>query len=105
MEVTDQTFEAKILKSDMPVMVDFWDEHCTPCHMLWPVVQEFALEFQGRIRVYRLDIEDNPKTAERFAIHSIPSLLFFKNGRLVVQLIGTCTKSRIIAAAEEVLHS
>jgi len=104
MDVTDQTFEAEILRSEAPVLVDFWAAWCTPCKMLSPIVEEFSRDFQGRIKVYRLDVDANPSTTDRFAIHSVPSLLFFKNGRLVNQIIGTCTKAKLVSMAEEVLN-
>ncbi|MCK5243150.1 thioredoxin [bacterium] len=103
MDIIDQTFESEILKSETPVLVDFWASWCVSCRMLMPVVEEFSQEFTGLVKVCRLDVDENPATTERFAIHSIPSLLFFKNGRLVNQIIGTCTKSKLVAMAEEVI--
>ncbi len=102
MDVTDQTFESEVLKSETPVIVDFWAAWCTPCRMLSPVVEEFSLEYKGKIRVLRLDVDANPNIAGRFAIFSIPSLLFFKQGRLVDQIVGACTKSKIISVAGNV---
>jgi thioredoxin 1 len=101
--VNDQTFESEVLKSPLPVLVDFWAQWCGPCRMLSPVVEEFAKEFAGRIKVVKLDVDANHNTASRFAIRSIPSLLFFKHGQLVNQIIGACTKSQIAQVAEEVL--
>jgi thioredoxin 1 len=103
LEVNDQTFETEVLKSSLPVLVDFWAAWCGPCRMISPVVEEFSRDFAGRMRVVKLDVDANHNTASRFAIRSIPSLLFFKNGQLVNQIIGACTKSQITAIAEEVL--
>jgi thioredoxin len=104
MDVTDQTFETEIIKSEKLVLVDFWAAWCVPCKMLTPVVEEFAQEYSGQIKVFRLDVDANPGVAERFAIHSIPSLLFFKNGRLMDQIIGACTKAKLKIMAEEVMN-
>ena len=103
LEINDQTFESEVLKSPLPVLVDFWAAWCGPCRMIAPAVEEFARDFSGRMQVVKLDVDANHNTASRFAIRSIPSLLFFKNGQLVNQIIGACTKSQIVAIAEEVL--
>lgn len=104
-DVTDQNFTSEVIKSDLTVLVDFWAVWCGPCRMLAPVVEELSREYTGRLKFYRLDVDANPNTAGRFAIRSIPSLLFFKNGRLVNQIIGVCTKSKIISVVDEVLQS
>lgn len=103
LEVNDQTFEAEVLKSRQPVLVDFWAAWCGPCRMIAPAVEEFSRDFAGRMKAVKLDVDANHNTASRFAIRSIPSLLFFKNGQLVNQIIGACTKSQIVAIAEEIL--
>ena len=103
LEITDQNFEKEVIKSELPVVVDFWAAWCGPCRMLAPVVEEFARDYQGRLKVCRLDVDANPNAAGRFAIRSIHSLLFFKKGRLVNQLVGACPKSKLSAVADEVL--
>ena len=103
MEITDQTFEEEVLKSDKPVLVDFWAAWCGPCRMVAPVVEEFAKEFAGRVKVVKLDVDANHNTAGRFAIRSIPSLLFFKQGKVVEQIVGACTKAHLVATAEKIL--
>lgn len=105
MDVTDQSFEQDVLKSERPVLVDFWAVWCGPCRMIAPVVEEFSRDYDGRMKVFRLDVDANPNTAGRFAIRSIPSLLFFKHGRLVNQIVGACTKSKVMSVADEVLKS
>lgn len=103
MEINDQTFDAEVLKSKLPVLVDFWAAWCGPCRMIAPVVEEFAKDFAGRIKVVKLDVDANHATASRFAIRSIPSLLFFKDGRLTKQIVGACTKAQLAAAAQEAI--
>jgi thioredoxin len=103
LEVNDQTFEAEVLKAPLPVLVDFWAPWCGPCRMIATVVEEFAREHAGRIKVVSLNVDDNHNTASRFAIRSIPSLLFFRQGSLASQLVGACTKAQLAKAALEVL--
>ncbi len=102
-EATDQNFETEVLKSNIPVLVDFWAAWCGPCRMIEPVVEEFARDFEGRIKAVKLDVDANQNAAGRFAIRSIPSLLFFKDGRLANQIVGACTKSQLVSMAEEIL--
>ena len=102
-EVNDQTFEREVLKGELPVLVDFWAAWCGPCRMVAPVVEEFARQFDGRIKVAKLDVDANGQTASRFAIRSIPSLLFFHRGQLVNQIVGACTLARLTAEAQKVL--
>ncbi len=87
-EVTDQNFEEKVTKSDKPVIVDFWAEWCGPCRMMAPAFEDLAREYQGRVVFAKLNVDYNPNVAARYGIRSIPTLLLFRNGRLVDQLIG-----------------
>jgi thioredoxin 1 len=92
-DVTDQTFSSEVLSNKLPVIVDFWAEWCGPCKMLTPIITELATELKGKVAVYKLDIDSNPQTAARYAINSIPSLLFFKNGTIVEQHTGLLAKA------------
>ena len=85
---TDETFQEVVLESEVPVLVDFWAGWCAPCRIIAPVVQEIAEEYEGRAKVVKLDVDANPNVAMNFGIRSIPTLLFFKDGRPVDQLIG-----------------
>jgi thioredoxin 1 len=97
MNVTDSGFENDVLKSDTPVLVDFWAEWCGPCHMIAPHVKQIAQEQAGALKVAKMDIDDNPATPGRYGIMSIPTLMLFKNGQVVARIVGAMPKDRIMA--------
>ena len=90
--VGDDTFDQEVLKSDIPVLVDFWAEWCGPCKMIAPIVEELAEEYDGKVKFVNLDVDSNPLVATRFAIRSIPTLLVFKDGQPVDQMVGAVPK-------------
>ena len=89
---TDANFEAEVLNSDQPVLVDFWATWCGPCRTIAPTIEEIASEYDGKAKVVKLDVDNNPMTAQKYGIRSIPSLLFFKDGRPVDQMVGVVPK-------------
>ena len=95
--VTQQNFEQEVLKSDIPVLVDFWATWCGPCRMVAPIVAEIAEENAGRIKVCKVDVDENPELAARFAVSSIPTLMVFKNGALADKAVGARPKAAIMA--------
>ncbi len=89
---TDANFEAEVLNSDQPVLVDFWATWCGPCRTIAPTIEELASEYSGKAKVVKLDVDHNPQTAMKYGIRSIPSLIFFKDGRPVDQMVGIVPK-------------
>jgi len=100
-EVTDATFEEKVLKETLPVLVDFWAPWCGPCRAVAPVVEEIANEYNGKIKVLKLNTDENPKTAQSYRISGIPSLMVFKNGQPVEQVVGAVPKSTLSSAIQK----
>jgi thioredoxin 2 len=101
--VTDATFRQEVERSPVPVLVDMWAPWCGPCRMLTPVVDDLASKMKGRLRVVKLNVDENPETASRFGIQSIPSLLLFKGGREVDRLIGVRSKTEILQRVERLI--
>jgi thioredoxin 1 len=93
--VTDATFEQEIEKYDGLAVVDFWATWCGPCRIISPILDQLSVEYQGRVKVSKMDVDANIKTASRFNVRSIPMLLFFKNGKVVDQIIGAVPKTQI----------
>jgi len=89
---TDANFQEEVLQSDLPVLVDFWAAWCGPCRVIAPTIEELASEYEGRAKVVKLDVDANPQTAMAFNIRSIPTLLLFKGGRPVDQMVGVVPK-------------
>jgi thioredoxin 1 len=93
--VTDGSFEQDVLKSSEPVVVDFWAEWCGPCHAIAPALEELATELDGRVTIAKLNIDENPQTAIRYGVRSIPTLIMFKNGAPMAMQVGAAPKSRL----------
>lgn len=91
-EFTDANFEQEVIKSDIPVLVDFWAVWCGPCKMIAPLVEELAVEYQGKVKVGKLDVDNNPDVSVKYGIRSIPTLFIFRDGKIVDQIIGAVPK-------------
>ncbi|MFQ6092405.1 MAG: thioredoxin [bacterium] len=100
---TDGNFQKEVKESSVPVVVDFWAVWCAPCTMIAPIVEEIATEYGDRIKVGKLDVDSNQRTAAEFGIRSIPSLLIFKEGKVAEQIIGAVPKKEIVKKVESVL--
>lgn len=95
--VTDNTFAAEVLQSSLPVLLDFWAEWCVPCKMLAPVLEEIAGQYAGRLKVAKLDVDENPATPASFMVRGIPTLILFKNGNVEATKSGALSKSQLSA--------
>jgi thioredoxin 1 len=93
--VSDDKFEEQVLKSETPVLVDFWAEWCGPCKMIAPMLEELATEFEGRLDIAKVDVDQNQKTSTQFGIRSIPTLILFKNGIVEAQQVGGASKRQL----------
>ncbi|WP_221793002.1 thioredoxin TrxA [Oceanobacter mangrovi] len=100
---SDDTFESDVLGSDLPVLVDFWAEWCGPCKMIAPVLEEIAEEFAGKLKIAKLNIDQNEATAPKYGIRSIPTLILFKNGNVEATKIGAMSKSELTAFIQQAL--
>lgn len=102
---TDQNFEAEVLKSELPVLVDFWAEWCQPCKIVGPIVEELAGEYGGKLKVGKLDVDNNQTSSQNYHVMSIPTLMIFKKGQPVKSVIGAQSKENLKKAIDEVLAS
>jgi thioredoxin 1 len=94
--VTDQNFQEKVLNSDILTITDFWATWCAPCHLIAPLLEEIAAEYDGQLQVAKLDVDHNPNTAMAFGVMSIPTLMVFKNGRPLERIVGYMPKDRLL---------
>ena len=95
MEFTDQNFEQEVIKSDKPALVDFWAPWCGPCQMMGPIIEELAKEMEGKVKIGKLNVDENSHTAQKYSIMSIPALIIFKDGKEVKRLIGIQSKEAL----------
>lgn len=99
-QFTDSNFESEVLKSDKPVLVDFWAEWCGPCRMVGPIVEEIAKDYDGKVSVGKMNVDENMDIPSKYGIRSIPTLMIFKNGELVDKIVGAVPKANILGKLE-----
>jgi len=103
LHVTDKDFATEVLNSDLPVLVDFWATWCGPCRSISPIVEDLAKQFSGRLKVTKLNVDENPGTPSQYGVRGIPTLILFKGGKAVDQIVGAVPKAKLVTMIEKAL--
>ncbi|MCL4153781.1 UNVERIFIED_CONTAM: hypothetical protein GTU68_008202 [Idotea baltica] len=102
-EISDSSFENEVLKSEVPTVVDFWAPWCGPCKSIAPILEELADEYSGKLKITKMNVDDNPKTPTNYNVRGIPNLVFFKNGEVVEQIVGAVPKEQLVDAIDKLV--
>lgn len=101
--ISDDTFQREVLQSGTPVLIDFWAPWCGPCRAIGPIVEELAGEYDGRLKVVKMNVDDNPRTPAQFGVRGIPNLIIFKGGEVKEQIVGAVPKAHLVKAIDKVV--
>ncbi len=102
-QVSDASFDSDVLQADVPVLIDFWAPWCGPCRAIAPVVEELAGEYDGRLKVVKMNVDDNPQTPAQYGVRGIPNLILFKSGEVKQQIVGAVPKGHLVKAIDDVV--
>ncbi|MBN1644086.1 MAG: thioredoxin [Dehalococcoidales bacterium] len=102
-DITDQEFEQKVIKSNQPALVDMWAPWCVPCRMVAPIVDKLSNKYEGKCKFYKMNVDNNPDTARKYGVMSIPTMLFFKNGKVVNTVVGATSEQALAPKVEDIL--
>jgi len=102
-QISDDSFDSEVLKSPVPVLIDFWAPWCGPCRAIAPIVEELAGEYAGKLKIVKLNVDDNPRTPARYGVRGIPNLILFKNGEVQQQIVGAVPKAHLVKAISTVV--
>jgi thioredoxin 1 len=102
-QVSDDSFDSEVLKSPVPVLIDFWAPWCGPCRAIAPIVEELAGEYTGKLKIVKMNVDDNPRTPARYGVRGIPNLILFKNGEVQQQIVGAVPKAHLVKAISTVV--
>jgi len=103
LHVSDKTFGSEVLQSNLPVLVDFWATWCGPCKSIGPIIDELAKEYTGRVKMAKLNVDENPATPSQYGVRGIPTLILFKEGKILEQIVGAVPKTRLVSIIEKAL--
>ena len=101
--VSDDTFQAEVVQANVPVLIDFWAPWCGPCRAIGPVVEELACEYDGKLKVVKMNVDDNPRTPAQYGVRGIPNLILFKGGQVQDQIVGAVPKAQLVKAISQVV--
>ncbi len=102
-QVSDESFDKEVLQADLPVLIDFWASWCGPCKAIAPVVAELAKEYDGKLKVVKMNVDDNPQTPSKYGVRGIPNLILFKGGQVKDQIVGAVPKAQLVKAVSQVV--
>ncbi len=102
-QVSDESFDKEVLQADLPVLIDFWAPWCGPCKAIAPVVAELAKEYDGKLKVVKMNVDDNPQTPSKYGVRGIPNLILFKGGQVRDQIVGAVPKAQLVKAVTQVV--
>ena len=102
-QVSDSSFDGDVLKADVPVLIDFWAPWCGPCRAIAPIVEELATEYDGKLKIVKMNVDDNPQTPAQYGVRGIPNLILFKSGEVKQQIVGAVPKAQLVKAIDDLV--